>query len=178
MYEREGYDEDLFSGASLPAFCDALRACSLQTLGISAPMACTNSSVTLLDALQGHATLQTLEITGYSWASQPEAARVRIGAALARVLTTCPALTRLCIYENGLGCDALRPLFAALEHNTSLRKLDVGFNDIGQAFARDCVLPAVRRHEALRLLEAREGPYIRPLDQAMKLVWERNNPGM
>ena len=48
--------------------------------------------------------------------------------------------------------DDLRPVFAALASNTTLRTLFLEYNHLSEPFARDVVLPSLRANSALRRL--------------------------
>jgi hypothetical protein len=111
------------------------------------------AATTLVGALAGHPSVQTLSLTYNRVAEADQAA---VGAALgALVAADAPALTHLDVFGCGLADDGLRALFQALQHNTHLLELDCSHNDISDAFARDVLLPAVRANTSLRKLGAR-----------------------
>jgi hypothetical protein len=47
-----------------------------------------------------------------------------------------------------MGDNALRPLFAAVAQNTTLRSLNCSWNEVSKEFARTVVLPACLRSGA------------------------------
>jgi hypothetical protein len=104
----------------------------------------------LLGALTGHASVRVLNLHR----NDVNVARQAVaGAALgALVAANAPALTELNMSWCDLGDDGLRALFEALPHNTYLRKLNCSYNFMGDAFARDVLLPAVRANTSLRML--------------------------
>jgi hypothetical protein len=108
------------------------------------------AGVALLDAMTGHASVQTLSLF-YNHVA--DADRAAVGAALgALIAADAPALTHLDVRWCNLGDDGLRALFQALPHNTHLRALECTQNGISDAFARDVLLPAVRANTSLRKL--------------------------
>jgi hypothetical protein len=101
----------------------------------------------LLSALSGHASLRLLSLRGnYAIAAHQAAA----GASLGALLAANARLTQLDVSFCALGNAGLRPLLAALPHNTHLRTLNVSSNGFTQAFARDVLLPALRVNTSLR----------------------------
>ena len=76
-----------------------------------------------------------------------------------------------------LGGAALRPFFAAVAQNTTLRELDCRYNEISREFALSDVLPAIRGNTSLRELEVatQGGGDIVELAEAERLVSTRNS---
>lgn len=84
-----------------------------------------------------------------------------MGASLgALVAAHATALTSLDVggqanhQQASLGEAGLRALVLALPSNTHLRRLDISHNGLGDGFARDVLLPAVRANSSLRELKA------------------------
>jgi hypothetical protein len=73
----------------------------------------------------------------------------------------------------------LAPVLAALPHNHHLRKLDLSYNHMSEAFAREQLLPAARSNTSLRelFLCGPDDGVARPLsaaaEEAMELVRSR-----
>jgi hypothetical protein len=106
----------------------------------------------LCAALCGHVSLRELELRYNSARAAGRGALA--GECLAAIVAAnAPALARLDVSECDLGDDGLRPLFAALAHNSHLRKLDCSSNNMSEACARDALLPAVRANGSLRTLK-------------------------
>lgn len=87
---------------------------------------------------------------GSVWAAAVHASALKILAQL--VAANTPSLHQLSLAFCHAGDDVLRPVFAALASNTSLRTLFVQHNKISTPFARDVMLPSVRANAALRRL--------------------------
>jgi hypothetical protein len=103
----------------------------------------------LLCALVGHPSLRTVGINDQDCAGHEELAGAVLGALVA---ANAPSLTALTISRWDGGGAMLRPLFAALPHNTHLLLLNVSGNHFSEAFARNELLPAVRANTSLRFL--------------------------
>jgi hypothetical protein len=112
------------------------------------------AAATLLGALVAHPSLRMLKLNANVVAAAAHEAVV-IGAALGALLTAdAPALTDLKVSLSWLSDAMMGPLFAALPANTHVRELDVAYNYMTEAFARDVLLPAVRANASLRTLHA------------------------
>jgi hypothetical protein len=109
--------------------------------------------MTLLTSLVAHPSLQSLNLCD---GVAPEHAACAGAALFALVAANVPALTELHVRHCGLGDVGLRPLMDALPRNTHLRTLDISFNRMSEAFARDVLLPAVRANTSLTELETEE----------------------
>jgi hypothetical protein len=102
----------------------------------------------LLGALVGHRSLRELCITTEN--SMLLGLSV-FGAALAALIASdTPALQVLVCLGNRLGDAGLAPIVDALPLNHHLRKLDVAYNRMSEAFARERLLPALRTNTTLR----------------------------
>ena len=102
---------------------------------------------TILGALVGHPSLRKLIIDGEVTSAE---ARSAFGAAFAALIVAdVPALQVLKCRANYVGDAGLAPIVEALALNHHLRKLDVSFNDMSEAFAREQLLPAVRSNTTL-----------------------------
>jgi hypothetical protein len=126
----------------------------------------------LLDGLQGHPTIIGLDFTGNV---VPAGLRMRAGRAIAAlVAANCPALRHLEIPNWQLGDAALVPLMDALPHNTHLRKLCMGRNEMTEAFAHQRLLPALQANSSLLTLLCANNRYLNPLaHEAERFVAER-----
>jgi hypothetical protein len=132
--------------------CDALRENStLTSLTLSAVRLwdCAAAAVALLAALTSHPSLCALHLHNNDVGEHQAAAGAALGALVA---ANAPTLQTLSVSWSSLGDAGLRPLVLALPYNTHLRRLDVRFNSISAAFARDELLPAVRANTSLRSL--------------------------
>jgi hypothetical protein len=109
------------------------------------------AGTTLVDALVGHPSLQTLRLTfdgPYS-----AAGRAAAGAALGMLIAAnTPALHKLDVSNSALRNEGLAPIFEALPANTHLRWLDCASSGASEAFVRDALLPAVHANTSLRTL--------------------------
>jgi hypothetical protein len=110
----------------------------------------------LLGALMGHPSLRELYI-GYEGTTVEDGSA--FGAALAALIAAnAPALLVLVCRNNYcysfpfLGDAHLSPIVEALPLNRHLRELDLRFNGMSEAFARERLLPAVRANTTLREL--------------------------
>jgi hypothetical protein len=111
-----------------------------------------DAAATLLSALTGHSSVCRLDLCRND---VDTAHNTVAGAALgALIAANAPALEYLDVSDCQLGDAGLRPLLDALPTNTHLRKLDVSWNDMSAACARDVLLPAVRANTSLRKLGA------------------------
>jgi hypothetical protein len=135
-------------GSALRA-CSTLTALTLRTVRLWRDF---GAATTLLGALTGHASLQTLDLSHNQMkddAAVPAAASAALGALAG---ANAPALTELDVSWCYLGDAGLGPLLDALAHNTHLTKLDFSYNDLMDAFVCDALLPAVRANSSLRQL--------------------------
>jgi hypothetical protein len=111
------------------------------------------ATAAVLGALTGHCSVRAIQFSVDNVLAVGPAA---LGAALgALVAANAPALTELDVSSSYLGDEGLGPLLAALPGNTHLRELNVALNAVGDAFARDVLLPAVRANASLRRFTAR-----------------------
>jgi hypothetical protein len=137
----------------------------------------------LIDALTGHASLHTLDVSrsGLTRAAEellpellagaPPAAdadAAPVAAALGALLAAdAPALTALDVSGSELGGAALRPLFAALRsENRHLRALSLRGCKLDAAFMRDVALPTVRANACLRRVDI-SSPALPPDDASV-----------
>jgi hypothetical protein len=130
--------------------CDALRTNStLTSLTLNGPnlWGCAPAALALLAVLTGHPSLRALHFHNNKVGEHQAAAGAAVGALLAT-----NALCELSVSGWSLGDAGMRPLVRALPHNTHLRTLNVSWNDISDAFARNELLPAVRANTSLRAL--------------------------
>jgi hypothetical protein len=102
--------------------------------------------------------------------ARQEAAGAALGALVA---ANAPALTELNASYSNLRDAGLRPLFAALPHNTHLRSLSVAYNAMSAELARDVLLSAVRANTSLRQLRAVRFGTHAIADEAEELVAAR-----
>lgn len=158
--------------ADATAFADALRQSVLRKLVFleSGVMADTTRAVSLLAALEGHATLEELSIE-----IDPvvEAGRAPVGAALAAlVAANTTALKRISINSLELGDDAMRPVAEALRSNTHLEVLDVQGNALTPEF-----LVSVLAMAALPCPSLKELPPLssedHPLERVLQMLRRR-----
>jgi hypothetical protein len=111
-----------------------------------------DAAAALLGALTGHSSMRKLNL---AFNNVLQGARAVAGAAFgALVAANVPALTELDVSDSALGDAGLLPLLEALPANTHLRTLDVSYNGISAACARDVLLRAVRANTSLRTLHA------------------------
>jgi hypothetical protein len=137
-----------------------------------------DAATTLLGALTSHASLRTLHLDDFLVMHEDAAHAAAAGAALnALIAANAPALQKLsipCIRNRAV----LGPLLEALPANTHLRTLNIAWNYMGAAFARDVLLPAVRANTSLRKLGWADdpiqcqNPYVQ---EAVALVAARND---
>ncbi len=131
----------------------------------------TDAAAALLSALTGHPSVRTLRLAVNDVEAAHEAAA---GAALGALLAAnAPALTALGLSHSDLRDAGLRPLLEALSANTHLCALDVSFNGMSDAFARNVLLPAVRANTSLRTLSAGMGINDDSVREALELVAAR-----
>jgi hypothetical protein len=114
----------------------------------------------LMAALTAHPRLRLLNIS----LNRPRLGGMQAaeaGAALAALLlANAPALQTLGISDCRLGDEGMRPVFAALRHNTHLTKLNAD-DEMSEAFARNELLPAVRANTSLIQLRAGGGGVVK-----------------
>jgi hypothetical protein len=114
---------------------------------------------TLLSALTGHASIQTLCLKGNK---VRDGQCIAVGQAVSNVLSANAAALEVLSLDatphgpHGLGDDGTALLLVGLAHNTHLRLLDVSHNRISPEFARNVLLPAANAHPALRQLKVKE----------------------
>jgi hypothetical protein len=133
----------------------------------------------LLGALVGHPSLCKLQITGedmdeFDFDDFTEDFSA-LGAALAALVAAdAPALHVLDCAWNSLRDSGLAPIVEALTVNRHLRELDLGWNGMSEAFARERLLPAVRANTTLRKLECEAHTWKHPAAvEAEELVRRR-----
>jgi hypothetical protein len=110
------------------------------------------AATALLDALTGHVSLQTLDLSHNNvnlWGDGAVAAGAALGALVG---ANSPALTALDVRSSRLGNAGLRPLFNALQANTHLTELVCSANDLTDTFVRRELLPAMRANGSLQRL--------------------------
>jgi hypothetical protein len=129
-----------------------------------------NAAAVLLSALTGHPSLRTLDVSDNSAPAVAAVAGALLGALGA---TNAPALTALDLTYGRLDDAALRPLVAALPHNTHLRTLDAAANVMSDACARDVLLPALYANASLRRLHAERDDDDELMHEAELLVARR-----
>jgi hypothetical protein len=127
-------------------------------------------------ALVGHPSLRELRIISES---NVELCRSVFGAALgALIAADAPALHVLECRESFLKNAGLAPIVDALPLNRHLHTLDVGYNRISEAFARERLLPAVRANTSLRELSCADTAWRpRAEEEAEELVRRRGQHG-
>jgi hypothetical protein len=144
----------LFDAAGAALVADALRVnTTLTKLALGFAGLCLDMRVagSLLGALVGHPSLRQLWIL---WGKTPEDNSSAFGAALgALVAADAPALRDLNLSNSDLRDAGLAPIVEALALNRHLRTLDVCWNAMSEAFARERLLPAVRANTTLRVLK-------------------------
>ena len=150
-----GYHTPLFDADDAALVAGALRvSTTLTTLKLRDARLCLDMQAAglLLGALVGHPSLRELRITGELTARTEY--RIAFGAALAALIAAdAPALHIFDCSRNLLRDAALAPIVEALARNHHLRELDLHFNFMLEAFARDLLLPAVRANTTLRALK-------------------------
>ena len=83
-----------------------------------------------------------------------------IGACLARLVgANSPSLHTLSLACCTAGDDVLRPVFAALAGNITLRTLFLQGNSLSMPYVRDVVLPSLRANSALRRMVLFDADY-------------------
>ena len=113
----------------------------------------------LLGALVGHPSLRELQISGedmdeeFDFDDSTEDFSALSAALAALVAADAPALHVLVCSWNSLRDSGLAPIVEALTVNRHLRELNLGWNGMSEAFARERLLPAVRANTTLRKLE-------------------------
>jgi hypothetical protein len=145
----------LVTGDTVPAFCAALRASSLKHLALysidlwdSLP-----DGIAVIEAITGHRSLTSFICNTNLLTDEPAASHLIVGQALGRLVAAESHLKRLDLSSCDLGDVGLRPLFAALAGNRTLRTLNCRANNISRECARDIMLPAVRANASLRNLD-------------------------
>jgi len=115
----------LFEGPALPAFCEALRNCmSLKELGLESVIFWNDMAVAtqLIAALEGLPALRELSIYGNHTDGIPAVQRAA-GECLARLIARSTSLRKLDLDYNELGEAGLEPIFQALRGNARLVEL-------------------------------------------------------
>jgi hypothetical protein len=150
-------DGELLVGAAATVLAGALRAnTTLRCLQLDAVGLWNDADAdaAVLAALTAHPSLRELHLTNNRVHVNAAAAA---GAALGTLIAAnAPALRELYLSYSSLGDAGLAPLFRALPHNTHLRELRCHDNAMSDAFARNCLLPAIRANTSLRVLHASE----------------------
>jgi hypothetical protein len=172
-------------GAGCGAFCAALRCSRLRRLGLRWLRLWHSlaDGLAVAAAAADAEALRELDLKGNPLAipigAAPAAAAAAaatcaaVGASLGRLLAPASSLQFLSVEACYLR-DSLAPLFEALPGTTTLRALDVSWNDMPQAFARDLALPAVRANGSLRELSAFQADRLPEMEEAMSLVRKRH----
>jgi hypothetical protein len=145
--------QQLLDAAAAALLADALRAnTTLHELWLDGVFFWSDAGAAVVTALIAHPSLQQLHLTNNHVQVDDAAA---VGAALgALIAANAPALRVLSVSWCQLGDAGLAPLMNALPRNTHLCKLHCKDNAMSDAFARDCILPAVRANTSLRVLSA------------------------
>ena len=182
--------EILMEGPGLPAFCAALRASRLRKLSLRWCCLFNNleDGQAVLTALAGHETLRVLDLKGnrpnlplVGWGSyaggadrsaEAESILFAVGAALASLLTQDSVLESLSVEALYLK-EGMRPLFDALPACRRLTSLEASWNDLGEAFVAERVLPAVRANQSLRAFFLYQGDAPPEAELAMREVRHR-----
>ena len=161
--------QPLFTGAGVPAICDALRASNLidVSLHMMRLLHTLPDGLAVLESLTGHCSVARLEIS-LNFVQQPESS-VAVGEMLGRLIASSSQLEDVNVASCNLGDAGMRPLFEAIAGSRTLRKLDCSYTAISQECARDVILPAVRANTSLRELFFLQY-YIVELVEAMRLV--------
>ena len=150
------YGRALFeAGPELTTFCHALRSSTLQKLVLAEVELWQDlaASGELLAALVNHPTLKELSLPDFVGATDDT--RRAAGKQLAPFVTHSSALQKLDLTWNQIGEAGLAPIFEALHFSSTLKELIVDHEDISHEFARDVILPAVRANTSLRRLNFR-----------------------
>ena len=159
-------DVALFDEAGAGLVADALRAnTTLEHFRLVATGLCrdTRAAQAVLGALTGHRSLNTLMLK----CERPADPAAMAAALAAIVAADAPSLQVLDIHSFEFSDDCLAPIVAALPSNRHLRELDIAHDHMSEAFARDCLLPAVRANTGLRkLVAAHMPPLMRHLEPA------------
>ena len=134
-----------------------------------------NAAEMFLGALIGHRSLREFQVIleEPSAIEIPADERFAFGAALAALIAAdAPALLVLNCSGDSLRDVGLAPIVEALVLNHHLRALNLCFNGMSEAFARDQLLPALRANTTLRwfALDDYSGP---PAAEAEELVRRR-----
>jgi hypothetical protein len=144
-----------FDAAGAALVADALRVnTTLINLTVYRADLCVDMRVVgvLLGALVGHPSLRKLDIGEEYTANENCGA---FGAALAALVAAdAPALHVLVCCSNYLRDTGLAPIMEALPLNRHLRELDLNWNHMSEAFARERLLLAVHANTTLRVLHA------------------------
>jgi hypothetical protein len=133
-----------------------------------------DAAAALLSALTRHSSLRTLSLALNRVGDMGASAGAPLGALVA---ANVPALTELDVSSSRLGDAGLGPLCAALPTSTHLRELNVQYNGMSAACARDVLLPAVRTNASLRMLQAASDAAHPGVAEATALVAARGGCG-
>ena len=115
----------------------------------------------LIRAVTNHPTLAKFKVNLRRSAVPDDAAAV---ASALGALVAANASALACLSVGSLmGDDGLRDLVVALPANTHLRQLDIKNNGLGDGFARDVLLPALRANASLRSLSVYTSSGIGPI---------------
>jgi hypothetical protein len=165
----------LFDAAGAARVADALRVNkTLTKLVLNGARLCLDMDAAgaILGALVGHTSLRELWVTHDSATTAED--RIALGSALAALIAAdAPALQAFDCSDNRLGDAGMAPIVGALPLNRHLRELNLQFNGMSEAFARERLLPAVRANATLREFKCINGGDVEPapaLAEAEELV--------
>jgi hypothetical protein len=117
------------------------------------------AAVVLCATMAGHPRLRVIDLSCNPLHGNVADASTALGALVA---ANAPALQQLNVSYCELGDAGMGPLVEALRHNTHLHVLSCVRNEMSEAFAHDCLLPAVRANNSLRKLTVDDGIVIAP----------------
>ena len=174
---EEGDATPLFDAAGAALVADALRVNTTLT-DLDLTYDCNldvGAAGALVGALVGHPSLRWL---GMRCGGTSAEERNAYGAALdALIATDAPPLQSLGCSGNHLGDAGLAPIVEALALNRHLRFLNLRYNDMSEAFAREQLLPAVRANTTLRALHCVDRERPQAAAEAEEIVRRRGQHG-
>jgi hypothetical protein len=152
MLELWNADEPLLDAPAAALLSAALQANSTLTLLSMCSVDFwrdADAATALIQALTGHASLRTIDVSNNDAAAHAAAAGAALGALVA---ANAPALQQLDVSDSDLRNEGLGPLMGALPNNTHLRQFDLSCNDFTEGFVRNELAEAVRGNTSLRRL--------------------------
>ena len=171
--ETEVVQAPLFDAAGAALVAGALRgnttlnSLCLYGTGLCRDMDC---ACVLLSALVGHPSLCVLSLSDEDPLDDVGALAAALAALIAADVSV---LHTLVCRNNSLGDAGLAPIVEALALNHHLRELDLGYNGMSEAFARERLLPAVRANTTLRSLACTNCSTASAAKEAEELVRRR-----